>query len=209
MKNSGIIGRVRREGAAAPKVMSWLLAAVLLGVFLFRTDQAATSGLFQSPPESPLATPTLVPTDVPTAVPTETTAPVTTAVPTDAGLTETAVPESSPTPALPTQTATTQPFTATPTPTATATVPPIPTATLAATAIPSATSAPTLSSSSGGDRYAEGESNLLFDWNMLVDSLALGLSYAWLCCGVIVLFGLAAFFLVLWAASRRREPGEE
>jgi hypothetical protein len=44
---------------------------------------------------------------------------------------------------------------------------------------------------------------------MLVDSLALGLSYAWLCCGVIVLLGLAALFAVLWAASRRRDGGGE
>jgi hypothetical protein len=78
-----------------------------------------------------------------------------------------------------------------------------------ATVSPAPSHTPTPPEANGGERYPEGESNLLFDWSMLVDSLALGLSYAWLCCGFIVFLGLAAVFVVLWAASRRREQGEE
>ena len=68
---------------------------------------------------------------------------------------------------------------------------------------------PTPTIAEGGERYPEGESNLLFDWSMLVDTVALGLSYAWLCCGVIVLLGLTGLFVTLWAASKRREQAEE
>jgi hypothetical protein len=210
IKTVGIFERARRRARAVPRSFLWLLSAVLLGALLSRTDLAATGGLFQSPPESPLATPTQAPTVVPTAIPTETTAATATAVPPDEGPTETVAPESSPTLVPPTPTATVQVPAATPTPTATATATPTPTAVIpTATAVPSATSTPTPSSAGGGERYPEGESNLLFDWSMLVDSLALGLSYAWLCCGVIVLLGLAALFVALWAASKRREQGEE
>jgi hypothetical protein len=44
---------------------------------------------------------------------------------------------------------------------------------------------------------------------MLVDSAALALSYAGLCCGVLIFLSIPVFFLVLWLASKRREQGEE
>jgi hypothetical protein len=38
---------------------------------------------------------------------------------------------------------------------------------------------------------------------MLFDSVALGLTYVWLACGVLILLGIPAFFGVLWLVSRR------
>jgi hypothetical protein len=58
-------------------------------------------------------------------------------------------------------------------------------------------------------RYPEGESNLEFEWGMLFDSLSLFLSYAWLCCGVLVFVAVPVFFIVLWVASKRRQQQEE
>jgi hypothetical protein len=40
---------------------------------------------------------------------------------------------------------------------------------------------------------------------MLFDSVALAVSYLWLCCGVFVLLGIPLFFLILWIASKRRQ----
>jgi hypothetical protein len=68
---------------------------------------------------------------------------------------------------------------------------------------------PTEAEPDSGQRYAQQDSNLLFDWSVLIDSVALGLSYVWLCCGVLVVLGIPAFFIVLWLASRRRQQGEE
>jgi hypothetical protein len=44
---------------------------------------------------------------------------------------------------------------------------------------------------------------------MLFDSLALGASYVWLCCGILLLLGIPAVFVALWAASKRRAEQEE
>ncbi len=41
------------------------------------------------------------------------------------------------------------------------------------------------------------------------DSLALGASYVWLCCGILLLLGIPAIFAALWLASRRRAGEEE
>jgi hypothetical protein len=89
--------------------------------------------------------------------------------------------------------------TSTPTATPVPTTPALPTA----TPVPSATPAP------DSERYPEGESNLRFEWGMLFDSVALGLSYIWLCCGVLVLLGIPLFFLLLWVASRRQRERRE
>jgi hypothetical protein len=44
---------------------------------------------------------------------------------------------------------------------------------------------------------------------MLFDSLALGATYIWMCCGALVLFGVAFLFVILWVASKRfRQPEE-
>jgi len=59
------------------------------------------------------------------------------------------------------------------------------------------------------ERYAEGESNLKFDWGMLVDSAALAASYVWLCCGVLLFVGLALLFVALWLNHRRRQSQEQ
>jgi len=41
---------------------------------------------------------------------------------------------------------------------------------------------------------------------MLFDSIALGASYIWLCCGVLVVVSIPVGFTVLWVAGRRRRP---
>jgi hypothetical protein len=44
---------------------------------------------------------------------------------------------------------------------------------------------------------------------MLFDSVSLFLSYAWLCCGVLLFLAVPVVFIVLWVASRRRRQQEE
>jgi hypothetical protein len=77
-----------------------------------------------------------------------------------------------------------------------------------ATASPAAstTPSPTQPEATADERYAEGESNLKFDWSMLFDSIALGASYIWLCCGVLVVVSIPVAFAVLWVGGRRRHP---
>jgi hypothetical protein len=53
-------------------------------------------------------------------------------------------------------------------------------------------------------RYVEGESPIIFQWDMLIDSLALAVSYAWLCCGVVAIVGLPVMFVVLWVMGTNR-----
>ena len=44
---------------------------------------------------------------------------------------------------------------------------------------------------------------------MLIDSLALAVSYAWLCCGVLAILGLPVMFVVLWVTgTNRRRAGQ-
>jgi hypothetical protein len=58
-------------------------------------------------------------------------------------------------------------------------------------------------------RYAEEDSNLKFEWGMLFDSVALFLSYIWLCCGGVLFLAIPLFFVVLWVASKRRQQQRE
>jgi hypothetical protein len=44
---------------------------------------------------------------------------------------------------------------------------------------------------------------------MLFDSVALGLTYMWLCCGVLVLFGIPVVFVILWVASKRQAQAQD
>jgi len=44
---------------------------------------------------------------------------------------------------------------------------------------------------------------------MLIDSLALGISYAWLVIGILVGVGLPILFVVLWVRTRRRRSAQE
>jgi hypothetical protein len=53
-------------------------------------------------------------------------------------------------------------------------------------------------------RYADGDSQIVFRWDMLIDSFALAVSYAWLCCGVLVILGLPVMFVVLWVKGTNR-----
>jgi len=179
---------LRRELRAVLRLAPWVLASLLLAAILWRTDLAAVSGLFQSPPTATVTSepPTATPTEEPTAIPTDT--PVV-ELPTDA-----------PTVELPTDT---PPPTATQEPTA---PPAQPTATLE----PSATPEPTATTEAGSEdtRYDE-NADLAFDWGMLFDSVALGVSYLWLCCGILLLFAVPVVFAVLWVASKRREEPEE
>jgi hypothetical protein len=70
---------------------------------------------------------------------------------------------------------------------------------------PTVTSSPAPDEVGEGDRYATEDSNLLFDWKLLFDSVALGLSYVWLCCGGLLIVGIVIFFVVLWTSARKRQ----
>jgi hypothetical protein len=180
---------MRRELRAVLRLTPWVLISLLLAAILWRTDLAAVSGLFQSPPtatvtsEPPTATPTEEPTETPTVeLPTDTPPPTATLEPT-APPVSTSVPT-----ALPTATLEPSPVpaetTSTPTPTA------------------------TVEAGAEDSRYTP-EGDLAFDWGMFFDSVALGVSYLWLCCGILLLFAVPVAFAVLWVASKRREEQEE
>lgn len=213
MRNPDLVQLLRQEIKAALRLIPWLVASLLVVAVLWRADLAAFTGLyqspggvFQSPPENTAVPPTTAPTEAP---PVEPTVPRVTATPTTAT-----------SPTVPVE------VSATPMPT----VPLTPTATLAVTVVPTTTTTPTVSSTplptvtpvpspstvaepTVDPRYSEGESNLSFDWGMLVDSVALGLSYMWLCCGGLILLGIPLVFVILWVASKRakqtREPEQE
>jgi hypothetical protein len=206
IESLGIVELMRREARVALKLSPWVLASLLLAMVLCRTDLAATGGLFQSGLETPTATVTPTPTAgtvVPT--PTQTPTPVTTVLPTNTPPTtvEATVPPQATAPSTQVPlTATEPPATPTLMPTATG-VPPT------MTPVPSATSTPGPSDAEDQQRYAEGDSNLRFDLGMLGDTVALALSRVWLCCGILVFLSIPALFLVLWAASKRRQQREE
>jgi len=205
-KSLGFADFVRREAKAVLRLSPWVLGLLLLAALLWHPDLAATGGLFQSPQATP--TPTPVPTLMPT--PTAEIQPSATATTEGPPPTATETPVAPPAPPTETPvlavTATLVP-TNPPTPTAVPTETPVlPTETLAP---PAPTSTPVPAEQDGTERYAQEDSNLLFDWTMLFDSVALGLSYVWLCCGVLVLVGVPIFFLALWVAGRRREQEEE
>lgn len=186
MTKREFVRRALRESKAVLKLSPLILISLLLAVVLWQTDSAAIAGLFQSPPEgtptseAPLPTETVAPEATPTLPPAETVAPTQTPAPT-----------------------------LTPAPTQ-----PPPTATLE----PSPTSSPgggmpveSGAEGSEGDsqRYAEDDTSLKFEWGMLFDSVALLLSYTWLCCGVFILLAVPVVFVVLWVISKRRQQAEE
>jgi len=187
---------MRDEIRAGLRLSPVLLVALLLAAFVWQSDTAALSGLFQS---SVLPTPTVRPTlpvshSTPTTIPPRTPAPPATPFP------ATQTPVLVPTAGL---TATLTP-TLQLVPTSPLTVTPVITVTPAAG---SAEPTPAEASATPDDRqrYAEDDSNVKFEWSMLFDSLSLFLSYAWLCCGILVFLAIPVFFVVLWIASKRRQ----
>jgi hypothetical protein len=206
MRMRKISRKLGQEFRAAMRLSPLAVAALLLVVVVWRSDSAANSGLFQS---SPVEIPTITPT-VPAVQPTLTAPVVETATTMPPGGGTPTVEATVPVPTetltvVPSETVTTEP-TWTPeteilTPTATSTMEmasPEPSATVEAEATPDDRA-----------RYAEGESNLKFEWGMLFDSVSLFLSYAWLCCGVLLFLAVPVVFIVLWVASRRRRQQEE
>lgn len=195
-------GGLSRRGLG---VCTALVVPILLALAAVSTDLTAASGLFQSPL-------TATPESSETAVAPEPTTPTSTPEP-EAAATESVTPQltpvasptlvSPPATALPTEPLPTEAL-ATPsdTPEAVATETP-----------PTPTEEPTASSDESGaelpPRYADSESDLRFDWGTLFDSLALGLSYAWLCCGVVLMLGLPILFVALWSRGRREQESTE
>jgi hypothetical protein len=193
VRNMEITHLVQQEVKAALRLSLWLLVPLLLAAVFVGIDPAATWGLFQSPPptttQSPLPTDTVPPpTEIPALTPTEivtpTQAPIVTAT---AILTPTFAPTEIP-------------------PTAT-TAPPVPTATLAPSVTP-AVSVPEATTEES-QRYPTEDANLKFDWGMLFDSVALGASYVWICCGVLLLVLVPVFSIVLWVANKRRQQDKD
>ena len=195
MKNTESVRQFHREFKAVVRLAPWFLIAILITFGLLRADLAATGALFQSPEgtfQSP-ALPTAEPVVPPTAAPTQPPAVV-----------EPTVPGSE---AAPIVTATVE---------MTATIPPtaLPVETTPAVVLPTNTpevlespeaisETPEPEPTDASDRYAEGDSGLKFEWSMLFDSVALGLTYVWLACGVLILLGIPVFFGILWLVSRR------
>jgi hypothetical protein len=183
MKNLELVRLVRREARGMRKLIPWVVVSLLLAAVLWRTDLAATSGLFQSPA-------TLTPTTEPT----------------------TPTPEAAtPTPGTPTQSPTptvTESPSATPQPSDTpASV--TPTATDTPSPSPTPDEGQGTQEPNEEGRYPDEDSNVAFEWGMLFDTVALAISRMWLCCGILVLVGIPVAFGILWVASKRREQQEE
>ncbi len=201
MEKLDIVNWLRREARALLRFSPWILLSLLVAALMWRTDLAATSGLFQSPPTaSPTPRPASpTPTSVLTATPTLTPTVVLTAT---VQPTETLEPSATPTeaPAEPTRT----PLEPTRTPAATEAPPTI-------APVPSATGGRgNLGPESGETQPDAGEDLALqFEWGELFDALALGASYLWMCCGIIVLLSIPVLFVVLWAASNRRQQEQD
>jgi hypothetical protein len=184
MKRLNLHDLMRREARALLRLSPWIVASLALTLGVLRADLVATSGIFQSPATSTPTTEATATSEVPEA--TVTAPPTSTYQPTQ-------------TP-MPTATVTVAPATATPTlmaPTATASVPPTvqsvsPTATV-----------------DERQRYADEGTDLIFEWGTLFDSVALGVSYIWLCCGAVIFVLIPFVFIVLWVAGRRRNQQEE
>lgn len=212
-RTSEWIRRLKSEGLAALRLSPWLLLSLLLVLILWQADTAALAGLFQSPPtDTPTVPTTPTSATTPPIVPTATFTPVPTA-------TLTTVPTATVTPELSATLTPVLPQTPEVSPTLTPTLVPSPTPTVTPTQmLPAGEVSPTLQPAEGEadaaagqerQRYATGESGLEFEWGMLFDAVALGLSYTWLCCGVFVVLGVPLFFLVLWVASRVRQQRAE
>lgn len=197
---SEMIRRLRREARAALRFSPWLLLSLLMVLVLWQADTAALAGLFQSPPTD---TPTVPATNTPQATATLQPTAMSTTTPTQV-ITDTATPLPSDTPTvLPSDTPTLAPSA---TPTITATQPP--------TAGEEALTPPAEEESSEAtederQRYPLGDSGLRFEWGMLFDAVALGLSYTWLCCGGLIVLGVPLFFIVLWVLSSARRRRTE
>lgn len=209
MTKRRVLQLVSRETKALVRLSPWVAAVLVVLALLWRTDLAAVPDMFQSSPVEPSpppasATPTEQPPDVPTA-----TSPPGEATVTDGPTQEPGVPTATDAP-VPVDTPT-LPVGVTPSPT----VPPPPTATATLavptlTPLPPPTSAITpLPSPTEPQRYPDSDSQLSFDFGMLFDSVALGVSYLWLCCGVLLLLAIPVVFAVLWLASRSRKQGPQ
>lgn len=194
MRDFEFVRRFHRELHAVVRLVPWLLIALVVTFGLLRADLAATGSLFQSPagtfqsPASPTAEPVAPPT-LPVAE----------------------SPTVEATAASPVITATLEVA-----PTLAPTAPPLATEPVTPTVAPEGvvtpeegTATPEPTPTDAGDRYAEGDSGLKFEWSMLFDSVALGLTYVWLACGVLILLGIPAFFGVLWLVSRRLQSRAE
>lgn len=197
MRNSEVVRWARRELEALVRLSPWIVVSLLLAAGVWRVDLSATSGLFQSPAtatataQPATSTPTQAPTLAPTAAPSATTEP-----------TESPEPTVAPTEPLPTAT---EVPTETPAPVAPAGVQ------VTDTPVPAATEE-SADQEAEPDSEAEGASedpNLEFDWGELFDALALGASYLWLGCGILLLLLLPFLFIALWVASNRRKQQEE
>jgi hypothetical protein len=57
----------------------------------------------------------------------------------------------------------------------------------------------------GSDRYTPSEGELVFDWRLLADTLVLGLSWSWLCCGVLLFVAIPMAVAVIYVVNRRRQ----
>lgn len=196
MRKPEWMGRLRRQAGAGLRLGPWLLLSLLLVLVMWQGEPTALAGLFQSPP---IDTPTGTSEASPSGVPTATWTPAITGTPGITG-TPTILPSDTPT-VLPSDTPTAA-LSETRTVTDTQLLP---------ADAEEVTPAPTAEGETAGQvpqRYAEGESNLRFEWGMLFDAVALGLSYVWLCCGALIVLGVPLFFLVLWVASRRRQRAE-
>ncbi len=179
MKRWGISQFLEREGRAVLRISPWLLLALVVAMIWLGANRTATAVPFQSPlPTEPASpTPEVSPILTPTVTLTPTLEP-TVFVP----------PAAVPTEVPPTATA--LPLTPTLTPTLQ------PTATAGAPVKPSDTS----------QRYPDEKTSYRFDWAELLDSVALGASYLWLCCGILVFLAVPVLFLALSIASKRRQP---
>jgi len=165
----------------ALSLVPWLGLLCLFGLVLWRPGALATAGLFQSdlptPTESATST-SVVETPVsPPISPTLTlTSPLTGTLPTS---TWTAQPEPSPGPSA--------------------------TATWSPTALPEPTPGAEVTPSEGAEpRYPVGQADLKFRWRTLIDSIALGVSYLWLVCGIALFVLLGVAFAWAWLRGRRR-----
>lgn len=189
--------RMRRTGRAAARLAPWLLAAFMVSVVLWGADSAATPGLFQSGLATPVPPATLAPTlTAPPILSTDTPTATVEVTPTLPGVVPTALLTSTVEPVL--------------TVTSTAAPPPTPAPKLQETsAVPEAEGPTEPVPTAEGQRYRQDEAGLRFDWAMLFDSLALGLSYGWLCCGIFLALGLPVVFAILWIRSKRRPPSDE
>lgn len=168
----------QRRRKAIPSIAAWL-AIACLALTAWRSASEAEPGLFQSDLPTPAEWPTAtVQSEMPPSV---TPSPVLSATLEVTATAAAATPTLSPEPTLePSATATTVP-TETPKP------------------APVATS---VRASDEPFRYPAQQADLRFRWGALIDALVLGVSYAWLACGVLFFVLLVA--LLLWIVVRRR-----